>query len=128
MKNTIQSIGSISTGKKLIAFLTKDSTVSSMKMVAFFSLFFLSPHIADAQVNNDIATGMAEANTKVWTWAQTVVQYGMFAYLLLLIYQALFSGDKQGAWWKIISVIVFIILIEFAPQIYQGLTGHMPTT
>jgi hypothetical protein len=85
------------------------------------------PSIADAQTSsNGLTSFTGQMNTSVslvFGYVKTGLTIGLLIWAIWLMYQAFFGHDKHGAWWQIVALIAFVILLNIFPSIYNAITG-----
>jgi NhaP-type Na+/H+ or K+/H+ antiporter len=92
---------------------------SLMVMLAVLVVFTGIGHAQLTEFEGQLRT----ANTTVWSFVQRFLQGGCFLYAVYLVYQAFFSQDKNAAWFRIIGLIAFIIVLQYLPALYATVTG-----
>jgi hypothetical protein len=92
-----------------------------------YFMIFLFPFVADAQTSsNGLTSFTGQMNTSVslvFGYVKTGLTIGLLIWAIWLMYQAFFGHDKHGAWWQIVALIAFVILLNIFPSIYNAITG-----
>lgn len=95
--------------------------------IAPFMAFLLFPSIVSAQTSsNGLTSFTGQMNTSVslvFGYVKTGLTIGLLIWAIWLMYQAFFGHDKHGAWWQIVALIAFVILLNIFPSIYNAITG-----
>jgi hypothetical protein len=99
-------------------FLNRNSICQAALMV--LGLLAVS---AFAQSEAQFTSQMQTATGTIWTYVKIALQIGLFLLLIFKVYNAFFGHDKEGAWWQIVTIIAFIVLIQILPAMYQTITG-----
>lgn len=89
---------------------------------AFFLMILAFAYSANAQLQ-EFQGQIVIANTTVWGYIRILLQGGCFMYAVYLVYQAVFTNDKQGAWMRIFGLIAFIVVLQYMPALYATVTG-----
>lgn len=77
-----------------------------------------------AQDVGSMTTAIQTANQQIFTYIKVAIQAGCFIWVVIDVAKIfLTSGDKQTNWWRIISLIAFIGVLQALPAIYDAVTG-----
>jgi hypothetical protein len=97
---------------------------AAFKQLAYMATFVLFLAVlADAQVAAEFESGMKTANSVVWEYVIMFVRLAMFIYGFFCLYNAVFGGNKNESWIKILLVFAFVIAAGYWPTIYATITG-----
>jgi hypothetical protein len=88
--------------------------------------FLLLPSIANAATTDGLTSFTGQMNTSVslvYGYVRVGLTIGLLIWAIWLMYQAFFGHDKHGAWWGIVALIAFVIILNIFPSIYNAITG-----
>jgi hypothetical protein len=91
----------------------------------------ITPSIISAATTDGLTTFTGSMNTSVglvYGYVRVALSIGLMVWAIWLFYQAFFGHDKHGAWWQIVGLIAFVILLNVFPSIYNAITGASVTT
>jgi hypothetical protein len=98
---------------------------NTLCILPYFAAILL-PAIANAQTSNGLTSFTGQMNTSVslvFGYVKIALTIGLMVWAIWLMYQAFFGHDKHGAWWQIVALIAFVILLNIFPSIYNAITG-----
>lgn len=92
------------------------------RLRALFLMILAFAYSANAQLQ-EFQGQLVTANTTVWSYVRLFLQGGCFIYCVYLVYHGFFGKDKQTAWFQVLGLIAFIIVLQFLPALYSTVTG-----
>jgi hypothetical protein len=79
-----------------------------------------------AQGTAGFESDMKTASSTIWTYAKIIIRIVCFFLMVYFLYHAFMGQNKATAWWTILGILAFVLIIELFPTIYNTIFSYNP--